>query len=420
MRARYFHGWNVVAGTFVTALLSFGLGFYGLTVYAATLQRAHGWSAVAVSAPITAYYIAGALVTAMIGGMYERFGPRVVVAGASVAMAIGVAALGIVARPWQLYPVFLVMAIGWGALSGAAINIILAPWFERRRGLAVSLAFNGATLGGVLVTPALLALIAAIGWPGATRVAALVLLIVLFAVAGGVMRRHPGELGLGPDGDPPPAPTRAPCTTGPAPRRHDAVRRWRFWSVSITFALGLAAQVGVLTHLVQIVAPIIGPAAAGRAVSTTAAAALVGRLLAGSVVDRMNPRRIASATLVVQIVGVFLLARATTASDVYVGCGLFGLGVGNLTTLPGLILAVEWPRERFAGLVGLVVGINQFTFAFGPTLVGVLRDRASTYEPALGACVLLQAVASIVVLTGPGGAGRRPRALLGPPAPDRL
>jgi MFS family permease len=282
MRARYFHGWNVVAGTFVTALLSFGLGFYGLTVYAATLQRAHGWSAVAVSAPITAYYIAGALVTAMIGGMYERFGPRVVVAGASVAMAIGVAALGIVARPWQLYPVFLVMAIGWGALSGAAINIIVAPWFERRRGLAVSLAFNGATLGGVLVTPALLALIAAIGWPGATRVAALVLLVVLFAVAGGVMRRHPGELGLGPDGEPPPAPARAPFTTGPAPRRNDAVRRWRFWSVSITFALGLAAQVGVLTHLVQIVAPIIGPAAAGRAVSTTTAAALVGRLLAGA------------------------------------------------------------------------------------------------------------------------------------------
>ena len=26
------------------------------------------------------------------------------------------------------------MALGWGAMSGAAINILLAPWFERRRG----------------------------------------------------------------------------------------------------------------------------------------------------------------------------------------------------------------------------------------------------------------------------------------------
>ena len=40
-------------------------------------------------------------------------------------------------------------------MSGAAVNIIPAPWFERRRGLAVSVAFNGATLGGVTLPPAL-------------------------------------------------------------------------------------------------------------------------------------------------------------------------------------------------------------------------------------------------------------------------
>src|SRR5215510_7584057 len=181
-----------------------------LSGYVATLQQLHGWSASTVSAPVTCYYVAGALLTAVMGEGDARFGPRVVVVTGSVAMAAGLVLLGRVAAPWQLYPAFLVMSVGWGAMSGAAINIILAPWFERRRGLAVSLAFNGATLGGVLVTPALLALIAAIGWPGATRVAALVLLIVLLAVAGGVMRRHPGELGLGPDGAPPSAPTRAP------------------------------------------------------------------------------------------------------------------------------------------------------------------------------------------------------------------
>src|SRR5206468_8780480 len=147
MRARYFYGWNVVGATFVMALFSFGLGFYGIAAYVATLQHLHGWSASAVSAPVTVYYVAGALLTAASASVYERFGARVVVAAGAGAMAAGVATLGLVDRPWQLYPVFLVMSVGWGATSGAAINIILAPWFERRRGLAVSLAFNGATLG---------------------------------------------------------------------------------------------------------------------------------------------------------------------------------------------------------------------------------------------------------------------------------
>src|SRR5215813_10060582 len=148
MRARYFHGWNVVGATFVMALLSFGLGFYGVSVYVATLQRLHGWSASAVSAPVTVYYVAGALLTAVMSDLYSRFGPRAVVGTGAVAMAAGLLLLGRVSAPWQLYPAFLVMSVGWGAMSGAAVNIILAPWFERRRGLAVSLAFNGATLGG--------------------------------------------------------------------------------------------------------------------------------------------------------------------------------------------------------------------------------------------------------------------------------
>src|SRR5215472_150879 len=138
MRARYFYGWNVVGATFLMALWSFGLGFYGMSVYVAALGRLHGWSAAALSAPITLYYIAGAILTASIGDIYERWGPRVVVAGGTAAMAVGVVLLGAVTRPWQLYPVFTVMAIGGGSMSGAAINIILAPWFQRRRGLAIS------------------------------------------------------------------------------------------------------------------------------------------------------------------------------------------------------------------------------------------------------------------------------------------
>ncbi len=206
-------------------------------MYLATLQRLHGWSASAVSAPVTVYYIAGALLTASIGSLYERFGPSIVVTGGSVAMAAGVAALG----PWRSRgsPAFLVMSVGWGAMSGAAINIIVAPWFVRRRGLAVSIAFNGATLGGVIVAPALIPLIDALGsrtrWPpppSSSSPAA--------PVAVGVSDESPRS-GLGPDGDPDPSATGQPVASEPS--RGTALRTWRFWSVSAPFALGLAAQV---------------------------------------------------------------------------------------------------------------------------------------------------------------------------------
>jgi MFS family permease len=113
-----------------------------------------------------------------------------------------------------------------------------------------------------------------------------------------------------------------------------------------------------------------------------------------------SPCRRPSVTLVLQLVGVSLLARGGSAATLYAGCVLFGLGVGNLTTLPGLIVAVEWPRERFAALIGLVVAINQFTFAFGPSLVGVVHDWSGRYSTALGVCMGLQALAATLVLVG--------------------
>lgn len=204
---------------------------YGVAVYLATLQRLHGWSASAVSVPVTAYYIAGALLTATISGLYARFGPRAVMAGGGLAMAAGLLALGRIGQPWQLYPAFLVMSVGWGALSGAAINIILAPWWERRLGLAISLAFNGATLGGVIIAPALIWLIDAAGFTTALTAAAIVLIVVLLSLTG-VMRREPADLGLGPDGDVPSPPPGRSRMSGAAPGRGAALRTWRFWSVS--------------------------------------------------------------------------------------------------------------------------------------------------------------------------------------------
>ena len=54
----------------------------------------------------------------------------------------------------------------------------------------------------------------------------------------------------------------------------------------------------------------------------------------------------------------------------YLGCVVFGLGVGNMTTFPSLIVQVEYPKEHFRRVVSLIVAINQFTFAFGPALLG--------------------------------------------------
>src|SRR5215472_7157820 len=151
-----YHGWLVVAAAFVVALFGFGLGFYGPGIYLVALKARHGWSVAELSSVITTYYVLGAsFLFFRVGSLFELYGARRVLIVGIVAMSIGVVLLSCVARLWQVYAAFALMSMGWATMSGAAINIIVAPWFERRRGLAVSWALNGASAGGVIIAPVL-------------------------------------------------------------------------------------------------------------------------------------------------------------------------------------------------------------------------------------------------------------------------
>jgi MFS family permease len=144
----------------------------------------------------------------------------------------------------------------------------------------------------------------------------------------------------------------------------------RFISISVPFALGLITQVGFFTHQMAFLSPTIGTVAAGWAVSLTTFAAVVGRIVVSFIVDQFDRRIISGINFIVQMLGMAMLTIAATPTLLYLGCALFGLASGNLTSLPGLLVQQEFPKQHFARIVSFVVPINQFSFAFGPTLLG--------------------------------------------------
>src|SRR5262249_11911611 len=192
----------------------------------------------------------------------------------------------------------------------------------------------------------------------------------------------------------------APKPAAPAPpwQLSAVLRRWDFQTVSIPFALGLMVQVGFLTHQVAYLSPIVGPIATAWAVSLTTLSAVVGRLLVGLLVDKLDRRAVACGNFLVQSAGTALLAANPSTPMLYVGCILFGLGLGNLISLPGLIVQQEFPRQHFSRIVGLIVAINQFAFAFGPGVLGHLQQANGNYSRALFLCFIIEVAAAVIVI----------------------
>jgi predicted MFS family arabinose efflux permease len=391
-----YHGWWVVFCTFVIALYGWGLGFYGLSLYLVALHKAHGWSPATISSAITFYYIAGAFLVMEVGDVILRHGARPVVLIGAATMGLGVLALTVIDRPWQLYLAFLLMIPGWAAMGGGAINTVIAQWFDRRRGLAASLALNGATCGGLLFAPAFAWAIDSWGFARACLAAVAVVLATLWPLAIVVLRsRRPDEHDTGDEG------AAVHDDNGQPMSRAALLREPRFLTMLGAFSLGLLAQISFIAHQVAFLEPTLGLKGAGWAVSLTSVSALAGRLAIGVVIDRVDRRAASAAVLGVQVASMAVLLSSESVAALYLGCVLFGFGVGNLITLPGLIVQQEFPRRDFARAVSTNVAINQLVAALGPYILGVLHDLSGNYRTSLMACLALQAAAAILVLWRP-------------------
>jgi MFS family permease len=396
-----YHGWFVVAAAFLVALYGFGLGFYGPGIYLVALNSLHGWPVDELSSAITTYYVLGAtLLFFSVGPLFERHGARKLVLVGTVALACGTVLLALVTRPWHVYAAFAVMSAGWATMSGAAINIIVAPWFDKRRGLAVSWALNGASAGGVIIAPLLTFLTTRFGFAVAVESVTASMLAILIPVVGVVLRPKRDDEYDPVDGAPDAEKFSIASPGEPSGFRLTTVlRSGVFISISVPFALGLTAQVGFLTHQVAFLAPTIGTVAAGWAVSLTTFAAVLGRIATGYIADQFDRRTVACVNFIVQMLGVAILATATTPALLYMGCVLFGLGVGNATSLPGLLVQQDFPKQHFARIVSLVVAINQFSFAFGPSLLSQLEHAEGTYSTGLLVCLSMETVAAAIVVS---------------------
>ena len=397
-------GWPVVLACFCTATFAWGFGFYGQSVYLAELQHAHGWPASLIASATTVYYLAGALLLAQVHRALAWVGPRMLLAGGAVILGLGAIGLSQAQVPWQLFACSLVMAAGWACTTTTAIATTLAHWFDRRRGLAISLALNGASAGGFTIAPLLVRFAHGMGLAQAVPPLVLAALAVLLPISLAGVGRPPAESSSAGSpfrtGDFLPSGDARPLLSSPS----QVLRSLHFWAVSLPFALALAAQVGFIVHQVAFLLPRLGNQGAGIAIAATAMAAMAGRLILGAVIDRLDQRLVSAASFASQAAGLALmLALPDASAALYAGCVVFGLSVGNVITLPTLIVQQEFAARSFVLVIGLSSMVGQATLAFGPTLLGLAHDLTGGYGAALSLCIALQLSGAIVLLA----AGRR-------------
>jgi MFS family permease len=400
MRARLFYGWWIVAACMLATMVGNALGLFGAGVYLHAVVIANGWTTGFVSGAVSLFYVVSALLLIPVGSAIGRFGPRPAIALGGLAMATGVAGIGQAMAPWQVYLAFLLMGIGWAGLSTTAVATTLAPWFEKYQGRAISIASLGASIGGMIGAPVLLFGIGRLGFASTTIVASFFAIGVLLPLAIFVLRHRPRDMGFFPDGLPPDlvSPTISPSHW----TRRTALRTAALRTVMATFGIGMMVQIGFLTHQVTLLAQSLGTLAVSMTASATAAAALLGRVALARFADQIDARVTTAIVLLLAATALGAMAVFPVPAVLAGASIVFGLTVGNVTTLSPIIIRREFGAEAFGAIFGVASCGIQLVAALGPSFYGLSHDAFGSYGAALIMAAVLDSVAAaVIMLAGP-------------------
>jgi predicted MFS family arabinose efflux permease len=396
-----FFGWSVAWAAFVIAVFAWGIGFYGPSVFLQTLHDTQGWSISQISTAISAHYLTSAVVIAYLPEIHRKFGVSITTFVGALFTAIGLAAWSGAWEPWHLFAAAVPSSAGWAMTSGAAINAIVSKWFDRDRPKAIGLAFNGASVGGILFVPLWVYLIGHFGFQAAALTVAGVTVVTIGFLSEKYLRASPDSLGVSPDGE-----ISKQSTSRPKPSlsRLEILRTPKFITMSVAFSLGLFAQIGLVSHLIVRLTPEVGVTGAGMLVSLATVCAVVGRTLLGWWIGDQDRRLALALNLMVQLLGVLLLMFGGAWPALALGCVFFGLGMGNLTSMSPLIAQAEFDRQDAITVVALIIAINQAVFAFAPAIIGAIRDATSDYFLPFAVLACVQLLSAIIILVGRGAA----------------
>ncbi len=407
MRLPFFYGWIIVVVTFVTMAIGVNART-SFSLFFPPIIDEFGWErGITAGAFSFGFLISGAM-SPLIGRMMDRFGPRVVMELGVALMGGGLLLAPLTTRPWHLYLTIGVM-VGAGSvcLGYSGQSLFLPNWFNRRRGLAMGIAFAGVGIGSITLLPWVQLMIEQTGWRTACTAIGIVVLVVL-APINLLLRKRPQDLGLEPDGDAAPSPSAKPVSYVVDPEWAGvdwtlarAVRTARFWWLALGYFGGLYIWYAVQVHQTKYLLDIgFSPSVGVWALGVVSLLGIPGQIALGHLSDRLGREWIWTASCMgfaICFAALIALAHVPSLMLVYIMVFAQGaLGYG-LTAILGAVVFEIFQGKQYGSIFGSVMLAGLAGGAAGPWVTGFLHDLSGSYALAFAIGIGVSALSAAAI-----------------------
>ena len=418
-----FYGWWIVLAAFMVAFIYSGFFFYDFTLFVTPIREEIPDVGAAIEPAFIVATILGAVLSPLLGGFFDKSGPKPVVGGGMILGAAGFAIMGVMTEPWHLYIGLTLAGLGPIVFFAGGVSAVV-NWFDRMRGRAVGITVVGLGAGGILTRPSLYVM-EAIGWRDSFLLMAAIIIVVLLPMAF-VLRRSPEDYGMRPDGDEAEGTDASGALQGPilyGLTFTQILRTPTFWFLSLLMFLSFWPIGALQIHQ----APFMEDAgysrlAAADAVGAMALITIVGRVGGGWMADAMDPRRGTVIATLLQAIGIAAFALSRPEANWYLILFFiaFSPGFGAIIVLQPALLATYFGRRAFGAaqgflwtMVAMAVSVSPYVATLSDEYLGGMQNGFLMFA----AFSFLAMILVFVVLPRPGIVRPRGRVII-PPEPE--
>ncbi|MDO5713744.1 MAG: OFA family MFS transporter [Tissierellia bacterium] len=369
-------------------LINLGLGAgYAWSVFQGPLMEQFGWTTAQASLAFSISFAMVPIAMIIFGPRQDKEGPRKITFAGGLMFGIGMILTGFTKNLIMLYITYgLILGFGIGMAYGCT-TATTVKWFPDKKGLAGGLTAAGFGSGAVLLAPLAVALIDKFGVLMAFRFmgAGLLALICLCSL----VISAPEIVGGTEEGD----------LTGQM-KPKEMMKTTAFKLLWVIYIFGCLGGLMIIGHAANIVDKYLGY---GREVATLTVSLLAlantgGRIVWGSVSDKVGRYKTVMAMFIVSGIGLLLLIMKSLGMVSIGGILLIALCFGGFLGIYPGITAENFGSKFNGSNYGVMFTAYGLAAIFGPRMAAVLTEaRGGDYSLAFTVSIILSVVGVVLM-----------------------
>jgi MFS family permease len=396
-KPRFFYGYVVVAASLIIMILAQGL-FNVFGIFFNPLLAEFGWTRATISGAYSLSTILQGVLGIAMGGLVDRFGPRIVVTVCGIFLGVGYLLMSQVNAIWQIY-LFFGVIIGI-AMSGLWVPLLspISRWFVARRSMMTGIVMSGMTIGGLIAPLVVSRLIVAYDWRLTYIIIGGVALfgIVVFAQ---FLKRDHGRPGQPPSG----AATDTRTSSLPAVSGYnfkEAAQTFQFWlGFFILFSFGYSV-IAIAVHLVPHITELgISDIHAADVLAVNNGVGIIGNFFVGGIIgDRIGNRKVLLIGFALAVASLVWLLPSRELWMFHLFAVVLGIAMGSIGTSESPLVARLFGLKSHGLIYGIVVLGFTVGGAVGPLVTGYIHDITGSYRNAFLVCIAFAVVGFILTV----------------------